>query len=62
MDYQTKLRYLPILPGYEDKIFSIYNGKIFIQLKITKDMIGHKLGEFIFSKKRPIFKSKKKKK
>ena len=62
MNYKTQLRHLIILPGYEDKIFSVYNGKIFIQLKITKDMIGHKLGEFIFTKKRPIFKAKKKKK
>lgn len=62
--FNTKIcdRSLLILPFFEDKIFYIYNGKIFKRIKITKEMIGHKLGEFFFTKKRPIYKSKKKKK
>lgn len=54
-------RSLVILPSFEDKTFFIYNGKIFIQIRITKEMIGHKFGEFVFTKKKPVFKSKKKK-
>lgn len=62
--FKTKFynRSLKILPSFENKIFFIHNGKVFIQIRITKEMIGHKLGEFSFTKKRPIFKSKKKKK
>ncbi len=26
--------------------FSVYNGKTFINVKVSEDMIGHKLGEF----------------
>ena len=37
-------RSLIILPCFENKIFLVYNGKIFIQVKITKEMIGKKLG------------------
>lgn len=55
------LRSLLIIPGYENKEFTIYNGNFFKKILITKDMIGHKLGEFFFTKKRPIFKAKKRK-
>ena len=50
-----------IIPGFENEEFSIHNGKSFKKIRITKDMIGHKLGEFFFTKKRPIFKAKKRK-
>ena len=61
--YKNKFcsRSLLIIPGFENKEFSIYNGKSFKKILITKDMIGHKLGEFFFTKKRPIFKAKKRK-
>ena len=61
--YKKKLylRSLLIVPGYENKEFSIHNGISFKKILITNNMIGHKLGEFFFSKKRPIFKAKKKK-
>lgn len=59
---KTQDRSLLILPFFEDMIFFIYNGRIFKRIKITKEMIGHKLGEFFFTKKRPVYKSKKKKK
>lgn len=50
-----------ILPEYENYIFYIYNGKTFLKLKIIKKMIGHKFGEFINTRKRHIYKKKKKK-
>jgi small subunit ribosomal protein S19 len=38
--------------------FNIYNGNKHIKLNVTKDMIGHKFGEF--SQTRAIFQFKKK--
>ena len=52
---------LIILPEYINLSFSIYNGTKFIFLKIQKKMIGYKFGEFIYTKKKHIFKKKKKK-
>jgi small subunit ribosomal protein S19 len=51
---------LTIMPQYIDYIYNIYNGKTFINIKVTKDMIGYKFGEFINTKKRHIYKKKKK--
>lgn len=33
----------PEMVGYT---FGIHNGKIFIEAKVTEDMVGHRLGEF----------------
>jgi ribosomal protein S19 len=33
------------------KKVSVYNGKIFKQVKITRDKVGYKLGEFSFTRK-----------
>ena len=35
-----------ILPDFCGKQFYIYNGKKFIPITISEDMVGHKLGEF----------------
>jgi ribosomal protein S19 len=53
---------LVIMPKDIDINYNIYNGKTFIKLKITKDMLGYKFGEFINTKKRNIYIKKKKKK
>lgn len=49
-----------------DKIVGIrlkvHNGKEFIALLILPDMVGHKLGEFVPTRARYVFKKKKKKK
>jgi small subunit ribosomal protein S19 len=52
---------LVIMPQYINYIYNIYNGKTFIKIKITNDMVGHKFGEFINTRKRYIYKKKKKK-
>ena len=52
---------LIIMPKDIDCIYNIYNGQIFIKIKIIKDMIGYKFGEFINTKKRYIYKKAKKK-
>ena len=35
-----------IVPQFVNKTVSIHNGKSFISLLITEDMVGHKFGEF----------------
>lgn len=42
-----------ILPQFIDSALELYNGKQFIRLKITQDMIGHKFGEFALTRKKP---------
>ena len=44
--------------GYE---VQIHNGKSFKKLKIRKEMVGHKFGEFAWTRKYPEHKKKKKK-
>ena len=50
-----------ILPKNIDRNFFIYNGKNFISIKISEEMVGHKFGEFAITRKKPIHKSSKKK-
>ena len=40
-----------ILPYIVGQKISIYNGKNFIDLKITDKMVGFKLGNFVFTRK-----------
>lgn len=51
-----------VLPQFVDKKVRIHNGKGFVSLHITEDMIGHKFGEFAMTRKRAIHKKKVKKK
>jgi len=39
-----------IVPALLGKILKVYNGKIFMNIKITQDMLGYKLGDFSFTK------------
>jgi len=55
-----KSRNSTILKQFVGKKFKIYNGKKFTKTTISNDMIGHKFGEFSLSKKRHIYKQKKK--
>ena len=48
-----------ILPKFVGITFKIYNGKTFIILKIIDEMVGHKLGEFISTRKQYIYKKNK---
>lgn len=47
-----------ILPKFLGKNFFIYNGKSFIPLTVTDDMIGHKFGEFANTRKKAVHKKK----
>ena len=55
---QTQSRRSVILPQYVGKEFQIYNGKHYLLVKATQDMIGHKLGEFVTTRRRPNHKKK----
>ena len=35
-----------IVPEFVGQNFDVHNGKVFIRLYVTEDMVGHKLGEF----------------
>ena len=43
---KTWSRKCTIIPEFIGVSFLIYNGKKFIPIKISEDMVGHKLGEF----------------
>ena len=43
---KTHLRDLVVVPQMIDMKISIYNGKTFVPVIVTNDMLGHKFGEF----------------
>ena len=43
---KTWSRRSTILPQFVDLTFAVHNGKKFVPVFVTKDMIGRKLGEF----------------
>ena len=46
MPIKTWSRKSTIIPEFIGVSFLIYNGKKFIPIKISEEMVGHKLGEF----------------
>ncbi|QHX36178.1 30S ribosomal protein S19 [Spiroplasma sp. TIUS-1] len=43
---KTWSRRSSIFPSFVGHTFAVYNGKEFINVYVTEDMVGHKLGEF----------------
>ena len=43
---KTWSRRSTILPQFVGLTFGVYNGRKFVPVLVTEDMIGHKLGEF----------------
>jgi small subunit ribosomal protein S19 len=43
---KTWSRRSTILPQFVGLTFGVYNGKKFVPVLVTEDMIGHKFGEF----------------
>jgi len=43
---RTWARACTIVPEFVGQTFLIHNGKSFLKLFVTEDMVGHKLGEF----------------
>ena len=44
---KTWSRRSTILPSFVGLTFAVHNGKEFIPVYVTEDMVGHKLGEFV---------------
>lgn len=51
-----------IIPQFLGLTFNISNGKTFTELTVTDSMLGHKFGEFAFTRAKFSFKKKKSKK
>lgn len=47
---KTWSRRSTIAPDFVGITFSIYNGRTFIPVYVTENMVGHKLGEFAFTR------------
>lgn len=47
---RTWSRACTIVPEFIGKNFAVHNGKTFIKVYITEDMVGHKLGEFALTR------------
>jgi len=43
---KTWARNSQIPPDFVGKYFSVHNGRAFIEVFVTEDMVGHRLGEF----------------
>lgn len=43
---KTWARSSVISPEFVGKYFSVHNGRVFINIFVTEDMVGHRLGEF----------------
>jgi small subunit ribosomal protein S19 len=39
-----------ILPDFVGHTFSVHNGKVFINVFVTENMVGHKLGELALTR------------
>jgi len=48
-----------IFPSFVGLTFSIFNGKKVFSLVVNENMVGHKFGEFVVTKKHPIHKKTK---
>ena len=48
---QTWSRRSTIYPAFIGHTFAVHNGKEFIPVYVTEDMVGHKLGEFSLTRK-----------
>lgn len=43
---KTWARRCTIPPEFVGQTFNVHNGRVFIKVFVTEDMVGHKLGEF----------------
>ncbi|CAG8438922.1 5152_t:CDS:2 [Acaulospora morrowiae] len=58
---KTYARACTVLPTFVGLKFMVHNGRDFVPVKITEEMIGHKLGEFSPTRKRFTFRKTKNK-
>ena len=50
-EVKTWSRRSTIFPEFIGHTFAVHNGKEFIPVYVTEDMVGHKLGEFALTRK-----------
>ena len=48
---KTWSRRSTIFPNFVGNTFAVHNGKEFVPVYVTEDMVGHKLGEFVATRK-----------
>ena len=48
---KTWSRRSTIFPSFVEHTFAVYNGKEHVTVYVTEDMVGHKLGEFVPTRK-----------
>lgn len=48
---KTWARACTIVPDFVGVLFSVHNGRDFISVKVTEEMVGHRLGEFAPTRK-----------
>lgn len=48
---KTWARASEISPEMVGFVFAVHNGKIFIEFKVSEEMVGHRLGEFSLTRK-----------
>ncbi|OAK98711.1 ribosomal protein S19/S15 [Phaeosphaeriaceae sp. SRC1lsM3a] len=58
---KTQARSATILPNFVGLKFQIHTGKSYVDVTITEDMVGHKLGEFAPTRKNFTYKQTKNK-
>ena len=51
-EVKTHCRDMIILPLMVGKTIHVYNGKEFVAVRVTTEMLGHRLGEFALTRKR----------
>jgi len=47
---KTWSRSSTIIPDFVGHTFEVHNGRSFVRVFVTEDMVGHKLGEFSFTR------------
>lgn len=48
---KTHIRDMVIIPKFLDWTIGVHNGKEFVPIKITLEMLGHRLGEFALTRR-----------
>ena len=48
---KTWSRRSTMFPNFVGNTFAVHNGKEFVPVYVTEDMVGHKLGEFVATRK-----------
>lgn len=51
-----------IVPSFIGLTYNVYNGKSFFEVNVSENMVGHKFGEFSFTRAKFFYKKKKLKK